>query len=127
MNCSIPPKPSDFSYFDAHPSNEDARSALSESLDVFVLLFAYVSFCIAIRRAATDPSSISLSTSTKPRWFLDLFDPESKIHPEFLQLLADSPIADFTTTPQHLGLIINVARCSWLHLCPYMWRANVFY
>jgi hypothetical protein len=125
LNCSIPLKPSEFGYFVAHTSEEKARSALSESLDAFVLLFAYVSFCIAISRAPEDPSSISLSTSTKPRWFLDLSDPGSKIHPEFLQRLADSPIADFTTTPQRVGLIINVAQCSWLHLCPYMWRANV--
>jgi hypothetical protein len=120
LNCSIPPKPSEFGYFVAHTFEEKARSALSESLDAFVHLFAYVSFCIAICRAAEDPSSISLSTSTKPRWFLILSDPDSKIHPGFLQLLADSPIADFTTTPQRVGLIINVAQCSWLHLCPYM-------
>jgi hypothetical protein len=40
-------------------------------------------------------------------------------------MLVDSPIANFTTAPQRLGAIINVSRCLWLHLVPYMMDANV--
>lgn len=36
---SPPAKPSDFSYFSAHSSEEKARSAISQSLDAFVILF----------------------------------------------------------------------------------------
>jgi hypothetical protein len=121
---SPPDKPSDFGYFNTHPSEEIARSAISKSLDAFVILFAYVSFCIAIYRAKDDPASVSESTR-KPRWLQVLSDAKSKLHPEWVQLLVDSPIADFTTGPQRLGSIINVSRCSWLHLVPYMMWANV--
>ena len=120
----LPRKPSDFGYFDVHPSEEIARSALSKSLDAFVVLFAHVSFCIAICRSDSDPPSLSSSTSESMlRWFKDLS--VKKIHPEWLRLLADSPIANFTTAPQRLGTIVNVARCSWLHLVPWMMKANV--
>jgi hypothetical protein len=125
LNCSPPPNPSNFGYFKAHSSKEKARSALSESLDAFVVLFAYVSFCIAICRTSDDPLSVSLSTA-KPRWFRDLSsERHQRFHPEWLQLLSDSPIADFTTVPQRLGMIINVARCSWLRLVPYMLKTNI--
>jgi len=49
----------------------------------------------------------------------------SRIHPEFLQLLANSPISDFSTTTNRVGAIINVAHCPWLRLVPYMLKANV--
>ena len=124
LTCSLPRNPSDFGYFTTHPSEERARFALSESLDAFVLLFAYVSFCIAISRTANDPLSIPSSTS-KPRWFRDLSIGEGKIHPGYLQLLADSPLSNFTTVPQRLGMVVNVARCLWLPLVPFMLRANV--
>ena len=125
LNCPVPPTPSQFGYSKAHSTKKKAWSALSESFDAFVLLFAYVSFCIAICRAPGDPASISLLTSMQPRWFQDLSAWKSRIHPEWLQLLADSPISDFTTTPQHLGTIINVSQCSWINLVPPMLKANV--
>jgi hypothetical protein len=127
LNCSAPPLPSKFGYFDAHSTEKKARSALSKSIDAFVLLFAYVSFCIAICRDSRDPLSISLSSSTKPKWFQELSARKNRIHPEFLQLLADSPISQFTsTTPQRLGTIINVSQCPWVHLVvPYLLKANV--
>ena len=97
-----------------------------------MLLFAYVSFCIAINRTPTDPLSVSSSdplsfssSPDKPRWFRDLAIGKDKVHPQFLQHLADSPISNFTPGPQRLGTVINVARCSWLFLVPYLIRANV--
>jgi hypothetical protein len=96
LECSTPPNPSHFGYLKSHVKEHKARYALSQSLDAFVLLLAYVSFFIAICRAPEDPASISLMTSTKPRWFRELSD---RIHPEFFQFLADSPISGFTTTP----------------------------
>ena len=122
--CSAPPNPSQSGYSKRYRTTGKARIALSNSLDAFVLLFAYVSFCIAICRKSNDPASISSisSTSTPPGWFQRL---SLRIHPEWLQLLADSPISNFTTTPQRVGTIINVSRCSWFDLVPYMLRANV--
>jgi hypothetical protein len=125
LNCSTPTNPTEFGYFGSHYSEEKARSALSESLDAFVVLFAYVSFCIAICRTSNDPFTVSLSMSTPPRWLRDLSSPKSRVRPEWLQRLVDSPIADFFTAPQRLGAIVNVARCSWSHLVPYLFRANV--
>ena len=127
LRCLEPPKPSEFGYFEAHPSEEMARSALYESLDAFVILFAHVSFYIAICRLEIDPLSISSSTSRSdmPEWFRILSERKNRLSPEWLQLLADSPISDFTTTPQRLGTIVNVARCSWVHLLPCMMSSNV--
>jgi hypothetical protein len=124
LHCSAACTPSEFRYSKGHSIEKKARSALSESIDAFVL-FAYVSFCIAICRSPDDPATISLSASTQPRWFRDLSARKSKIHPEFLQLLVDSPISDFTTTPQRLGSIINISQCPWMNLVPYMMKANV--
>jgi hypothetical protein len=125
LDCPVPPSPSKFGYAKGYSTERKARLALSESVDAFVLLFAYVSFCIAMRRAPEDPPSISFSTSTKPWWYRELSARQSNIHPEFLQLLADSPISDFSTTPQRVGTIINVSRCSWIQLVPRMLKANV--
>jgi hypothetical protein len=127
FTCLAPPKPSQFGYSKDHRNEERARYALSQSLDAFVLLFAYISFCIAICRKSDDPAFISSSssTSTQPSWFQHLSLRQSKIHPEWLQLLADSPISNFTTTPQRVGAIINVSRCSWIDLVPLMLKANL--
>ena len=128
LNCSVSPSPSNFGYSKAYLTEKKARSALSESVDAFVLLFAYVSFFIAMCRVRDDPATVSLSpSSTNPRWFRHLSSQESRIHPEWLQLLADSPISDFTstTTPQRVGTIINVSHCSWIHLVPRILMANV--
>jgi len=128
LNCSVSPSPSNFGYSKAYLTEKKARSALSESVDAFVLLFAYVSFFIAMCRVRDDPATVSLSpSSTNPRWFRHLSSQESRIHPEWLQLLADSPISDFTstTTPQRVGTIINVSQCSWIHLVPRILMANV--
>jgi hypothetical protein len=43
----------------------------------------------------------------------------------WLRLLADSPISDFTTTPQRVGANINASRCSWILLVSSMLRANI--
>jgi hypothetical protein len=123
--CVTPNKPSEFGYFVAHSSEYEARSALSKSLDAFVILFAYLSFLIALARSPDDPHKVSLTTTKKPRWLEILSHRRNRLHPEWIQLLVDSPIADFTTGPQRLGAIVNVARCSWIHLVPYMLKANV--
>jgi hypothetical protein len=125
LKCSAPPNPSQFGYFNAHSTENKARFALSQSLDCFVLLFAYVSFCNAICRNPDDPVSISLSDSTQPKWFNELSARRNRVHPEWLKLLADSPISNFTTTPQRVGTIINVSRCSWINLVPRMLKANI--
>ena len=127
LTCSIPTNPSQFGYLTTHTTEEKARSALSESLDAFVVLLAYVSFCIAICRVSSDPKSISMSTklSKQPMWFRDLVSRKSGIRPEWHRILANSPVADFSPALQRRGVIINVARCSWLYLLPYMLNANV--
>jgi len=92
-----------------------------------VLLFTFVSFCIAICRSSYDPASISSSSSTLtlPRWFQRSFFRQSRIHLEWLQLLADSSISNFITTPQRVSTVVNAHRRSWIDLAPFMLRANV--
>lgn len=124
LNCSEPPKPSQFGYLKGYSTEKEARGALSESIDAFVVLFAYVSFCIAISRSKDDPDTVDLSLSVQPLWVRELSLKRSRIHPEFLQLLASSPISDFSTS-NRVGAIINVAHCSWLSLVPYMLWAKV--
>ena len=124
--CSDP-NPSQYGYSKCHRTKAKARQAISNSLDAFVLLFACVSFHIAICRRSDDPARISTSSSpsTLPRWFQHLSLRQNKIHPEWLQLLADSPISDFTSTSQRVGAILNVSSCSWFDLVPNMLKANV--
>ena len=43
LSCITPAKPSEFGYFTAHSSKEKACSAMSQSLDAFVVLFAHLS------------------------------------------------------------------------------------
>ena len=124
LHCSEPLRPSKFGYMKGYPKETKARLALSASIDAFVLLFAYVSFMIAMCRAPDDPISVPLSSSTKPRWFKVLSERNSRIHPEWLQLLAESPISDFSTT-QRVGVIMNVSQCQWINLVPRMIKVNI--
>ena len=83
LTCLVPIKPSEFGYFTVHSSEEKACSVISESLDGFVILFAYLSFCIAICRLLNDPASVSLSSlMSKPMWLRDLSEQKNKLHPE---------------------------------------------
>jgi hypothetical protein len=125
LYCVHPPVPSNFGYLKAYSTEKKARYALSESIDSFVLLFAYVSFCIAICREGDDPASISLSTSQQPKWYQKLSSQSSIVKPKWLQLLVDSPISDFTTTPERVGTIINVSQCPWVNLVPCLLNANI--
>jgi len=125
LDCSDPPSPLKFGYSKTYTKERKARLAISESIDSFVLLFSYVSFCIAMCRNTGDPASISLSESTQPRWFQVLSARRNRIHPEWLQLLVDSPISNFTTTTQRRGAIFNVSKCTWIHLVPRMLISNI--
>jgi hypothetical protein len=125
LNFSEPPKPTQFGYLKGYTTAKKARVALSESIDAFVVLLAYVSFCIAICRRKDDPGTVDLSLSEQPQWVRELSLKRSRTHPEFLQLLANSPISDFSAASNRVGAIINVAQCSWLSLVPYMLTANV--
>ena len=82
--CSDP-NPSQYGYSKCHRTKAKARQAISNSLDAFVLLFACVSFHIAICRRSDDPARISTSSSpsTLPRWFQHLSLRQNKIHPGF--------------------------------------------
>ena len=105
----IVPQPTLFGYFKCYRNREKACTALSHSLDAFALLFARVSFYIAIcDQGDTACITSSSSTSTHPEWFQRLSD-----SPEFSQLLADSSISDFTSKQQRAGVIVNVASCSF--------------
>ena len=118
LNCSVPPNPSQFGYLKVHSTEKKAHSALSESLDAFMLLFAYVSFLIAMCRVPSDPAPTSLLTSTHSKWLQDL-SAGNNIHPEWLQLLADSPIPDLLlhSVLAQLSMSPDVHGLNWSLVC----------
>ena len=120
FTCVVP-EPTFFGYSKCYRNGGKARTALSHSIDAFALLFACVSFYIAICDQGDTPCiTSSSSTSTHPEWFQRLSN-----SPEFSQLLADSSISDFTSTQQRTGVIVNVASCSWFNLVPYLLKVNI--
>jgi hypothetical protein len=84
-----PELPSTYGYFSTHKSEVAARSALSASLDVFAVYLGYFSFIVAICQFGIDPQS------SPPSWHKCLARSDSRVHPEWLKLLLDSPIVDF--------------------------------
>src|SRR6266704_664769 len=99
----MPPLPSKFGYFDAHATESPTRSSLSTSLDAFVIYLAYFSFLAAICQFEIDTRSI------KPSWYKLLARQDSGVHPEWLELLAKSPIVDFKQ--EWFAVVIDVVDC----------------
>jgi hypothetical protein len=80
-----PAKPGLYGYFS---TKAEACQTISDSVDAFIVYAAYISFLIALCRYY-DASS--------PRSFRQLFQvSNSKIHPEWLRDLEESPIAQFS-------------------------------
>jgi len=112
-----PERPSKYGYFDTHQSESAARGAIALSLDAFAVYLGYFSFLAAICQFGID-------TEAKiPSWRKPLDRQDSGVHPEWLKLLAESPIVDFSR--ERIGVVTDVSRCDWLHLATYMIKASV--
>jgi hypothetical protein len=107
-----PEKPGSYGYFNAYSTEAETCQALVESVNAFVIYAAYISFLIALCR---------YYDASTPRSLRQLFQiSNSKIHPEWLRDLAESPIAQFGPDSRRVGSIINVESCKWLNLAPFM-------
>jgi hypothetical protein len=107
-----PAKPGLYGYFTSHSTKAEACQAIADSVDAFIVFAAYISFLIALCRSY-DASS--------PRSLRQLFEvSNSKIHPEWVRDLAESPIAQFGPDSRRVGSIVNVKSCKWLNLAPFM-------
>jgi hypothetical protein len=61
-------------------------------------------------------------TTENPSWVAKL--EEMGIHPEWVQLLKDSQLAEFSASNDRVGVIIQ-PNCTWLNRVPRMVQANV--
>jgi pimeloyl-ACP methyl ester carboxylesterase len=59
-----------------------------------------------------------------PKW-VKILTNEAKIHPEWVQQLRDSPIANFTDSVPKVGVVIDVHQCKWLGHLPRLIRAHI--
>ena len=118
----VPEKPGSFGYFGVQSTELEARQAIAESIDAFVVYLAYTSFLIALYHYYPQSSSTSHSSLS----FRQLIQSTGlNFHPEWLNGLEDSPVAQFRSDPQRVGSIIDVKSCKWLNLVPCMIAANV--
>src|SRR5271168_3716110 len=107
-----PAKPRLYGYFTTYPTMAEACQAIADSVDAFIVYAAYISFLIALCR---------YYEASSPRSVRELFQvSNSKIHPEWLRDLAESPIAQFGPDSRRVGSIVNVKSCKWLNLAPFM-------
>lgn len=115
-----PPKPSKFGFNRCFKKRKELLLALSQTLDAFSLLVAWTSFTFALF-----PSRPSLPPSPEPAWREFLDRPEHGYHREWIKLIADSPMVNFTGQVPRLGTIINVCKISWLEYVPFMLQAKI--
>jgi len=72
---------------------------------------------VAICQFGIDPRS------STPSWHKRLARNDSCVHPEWLKLLSDSPVVNFDR--ERVGVVVDVARCDWIHLATYMMKASI--
>lgn len=107
------PKPSSFGYRRAFFNRAVCVRCCIRSRDAFIPLMALCSYAISLTPSFTDEN---------PSWVQRL--EERGIHPEWIQSLKASQLADFSNTNLRLGVIIR-PKCEWLKDIPNMIRANV--
>lgn len=91
--------PSKWGYRNCHPTAQDARTAALESLDGFAVYLAYTSYLLAICQFKLLPSDTEVS------WLKQLR--KSKIHLEYLDMLEESPLVDFTCKRKGVVLLVT--------------------
>jgi hypothetical protein len=118
----VPQKPGALGYFGVESTEPKARQAIANSIDAFVVYLAYTSFLIALYRYYPQSSNASHSSLSLRQLIPSM---GLNLHPEWLNGLEDSPVAQFRSDPQRVGSIIDVRSCKWLDLVPCMIAANV--
>jgi hypothetical protein len=105
--------PSDYGYCRPHGKRDRAVRCSMRAHDAFVPLMALVSYAISLTPSFTDEN---------PPWVAKLI--ERGIHPEWVEMLKTSQLADFSEANQRVGVIIH-PNCNFLNRISCMVRANV--
>jgi hypothetical protein len=106
-------KPSQYGYRRAFTKRHRARNCCMNAHDAFVPLMALCSYAISLTPSFTDEN---------PKWVSKL--EEKNIHPEWIQMLKTSQLADFSVDNKRVGVIVQ-HNCTWRNRIPNMIRANV--
>jgi hypothetical protein len=106
-------RPSQFGYSRKFRKSDQSRRCCINGRNAFVPLMALCSYAISITPNFTNEN---------PPWVGKL--EEMGVHPEWVQLLKSSQLADFSESNKRLGVIIQ-PNCKWLNRIPNMIRANV--
>jgi hypothetical protein len=113
--CS-PPFPSAYGFPRQYRTHKAALRSSHQSRHAFNLLMAAVSFTIMMHLPEKDPSN------SNPSWARKL--EEHGVHPDYIQLVKESAIADFNPENKRVGCILSW-KTQWLNLVPRMEAANV--
>ncbi|KAJ3504452.1 hypothetical protein NLJ89_g7927 [Agrocybe chaxingu] len=109
-----PLKPSSYGYFDAHPSESEARCRIADSIDGFVVYMAYLSFLICL--------GCFVGTS---RSAVELFKAAQIVDQDLISMLLDSGIGSYGANRARVGVIVDTRQCPWINLVPFMVKADV--
>jgi len=101
------PFPHTYGYLRDHTRERAARKCAMRSRDAFIPLMALCSMGISFYTATL------VTHGDEPRWVKILVN-ERKIHPEWVQQLQNSPIADFSERVPRVGVVVDVHECQWL-------------
>jgi hypothetical protein len=106
-------RPSQYGYLNIFNKRHQSVRCCMNARDAFIPLMALCSYAISLTPDFT---------AENPSWVAKL--QEMGIHPEWVQLLKDSQLADFSASNERLGVIIQ-PKCKWLNRVSRMVQANV--
>ena len=117
-----PAKPGLYGYFEVQSTKSQARNAITQSIDVFLVYMAYISFLMALHYYY--PTSRD-AQYPRPLFRQLIQETGLKLHPEWLHDLETSLVTQFHSDVRHVRSIVNVNTCKWLNLVPFMIEVNV--
>lgn len=115
----IPPNPRLSRYLNLHRTEIDARNAISQSIDAFIIHGVYVSFLLELCRSYPSTSRHITKHSFQDIWEI------VKFHPEWINELSRSKIIDAPDVMQRRGCLIEIRSSKWLNLAPYMIKCGL--
>jgi hypothetical protein len=115
LSYSSPNLPSICGYLKSHRTHGGALRSAHKSREDFCLLMGALSFAIMMHKPESDSFG-------RPRWAKTL--EENGVHPEYIQLVVESRVADFSARNERVGCIIGVNNL-WLNFVSRMEIANV--
>ena len=105
------PFPKSYGYLRTHRSEHFARKCAMRARDAFQPLMAMCSFMLSYQHGRVYPNG------QEPTWVKAILD-SNRVHPEWLQLFRDSPIADLSGRYPRVGVVVDISQGR----CPYLFR-----